>query len=345
MEKRVLSALQELGLTSNEASIFKFLLENGGSSTLDMNKYLRIRQPQLYDVLLSLERKGMINVIEGRPKIYETVSLEIILRQIEDGLKENKKFLTRWEELSGSKDITTPAIWMSRTWRSFRSNTVSLLSDSTNSLMIETPFFFLEELMDELDRLDLKDQRIFLLVYGNGMSDSAMEKIKSKSYFSDIAALELGQFFAIVEDEKSSSFMPRNIMEREKSERYGYIFKDKDMTWFVIHNFFMGWFESRLIKRTVATVGTVYTNQRFALYDITHLLKTEKKEVWVRISGYDKKEKSDVELEGYVESVVTTNNVFNFNVRTRSGESYSIGGYDSKGERVEAYRITLIAVK
>lgn len=345
MEKKVISTLQELGLTPNEALLFKYLMENGGSSTLDMNKYLKIRQPQLYDLLSSLERKGMINVIEGRPKIYETVSIEVILKQIQKDLEENRKLLTRWEEISGSKERTAPAIWVSRSWRSFRNNTMSLINEAKKTLMIQSPLSFLPDLMDEMDLLDLKQQRVLLLLYGNGIEERELKAITDKRYFSDVGILDLGKFFAIVEDDGNSSFMPRNIMEKERSQRYGYIFRDKDMTWFIIHNFFMGWFESGIVKRKKPEVGTIYTNQRVALYDVAYLVKEQKKEVWMKISGYDKKRGRDVTLEGYVESVVTTNNIFNFTVVSKSGESYSIGGFDSKGERVEAEKIELVDIR
>lgn len=344
INEKVLSALQELGLTPNEALLFKFLLEKGGTNTLDMNKYLKIRQPQLYDLLTSLERKGMINVIEGRPKIYEALKLDVILRNKKENLQENESVLVRWEEQSAGKEEPIPAIWVSRTWKSFRNNTLSLIDEAEKSLMIQTPLNFLPELMAELDTIELRNQRIFLLIYGNGIEEEDLNSILEKEYFSDIGLLGLGQFFAIVEDEGSSCFMPRNIIEKDKSQRYGYIFRDRNMTWFIIHNFFTGWSEANIVKRKQAEVGMVYTNQRFAVYDLSYLLKDEKREVWVSVTGFDKKKGKDTVIDGYVESVVTTNEVYNFNLVTKSGERFSVGGYDSKGERIEAEKIQIVQI-
>lgn len=342
---QVLSLLRELGLSQNEAILLKFLVEKGPTTAVEMNKRLKIRQPQLYDILFSLERKGLINVIEGRPKVYENVDLETVIIQMEKDLEENRKFLANWAAKSKGKSSEAPGIWMSRTWRSFRNNTFAIMREAGDSIMIQSPIKFVPDIMEELDELDISGIRIFLLIYGNSFQKNDLDRILTKDYFTDVAIMDLGQFFVIIGDDDKSSFMPRNVMEKDKGERYGYIFRDKDMTWFIIHNFFVGWFEARMLKQSTGEDGTEYKNQRLALYDLTHLLKTEKKEVWVEVDAYDKEEKDWTTISGVVEGVITTNDIFSFTVRTRGGETFSIGGYDSKGERLEARKVKILQIK
>ncbi|WP_075056618.1 TrmB family transcriptional regulator [Thermogymnomonas acidicola] len=74
-EATVRSILIDLGLTENEADVYLSLIEHGSMSAGDMLRNLNLRQPQLYDITSSLERKGFINAVEGgRPKRFEAIS-------------------------------------------------------------------------------------------------------------------------------------------------------------------------------------------------------------------------------------------------------------------------------
>lgn len=344
-DSEVISLLGELGLSRNESIVFKFLVEKGTATVIDMNKNLRIRQPQLYDILFSLERKGLINVIEGRPKVYESVDIETVIKEMQKDLDESRKFLSDWANRRKGRSVETPAIWVSRAWRSFRNNAFSIMKNAQEYILIQTPLSFAREIRDELQSIREDSVRVLLLIYGNGLEENELEEIVQSKCFSDVGLIELGQFFSIVGDGNYSSFAPRNVMEKEKGERYGYIFRDMDMTWFIIHNFFMGWFEGKMLKRSVCKVGSYYTNQRLALYDLANLIRNEKREVWVEIRGRDLKLHENTTVSGYVENVVTTNDVFTLNLRTKSGEVYTVGGYGAKGERMEARRIKITSIK
>ena len=103
LRNSAIGMLKELGLTTREAEIYLTILQRGKVTMKDLMEALDIHQPQLYNVLASLARKGLIRVSVGRPKVYiandprsvvETriAQLEALGRGIEECLNRIKKY-------------------------------------------------------------------------------------------------------------------------------------------------------------------------------------------------------------------------------------------------------------
>jgi len=72
---QLLNALSMMGLTNREAEVFLTILERGEASVKDILESVDIHQPQLYNILTSLLRRGFIKVSSGRPKLYSACLL------------------------------------------------------------------------------------------------------------------------------------------------------------------------------------------------------------------------------------------------------------------------------
>lgn len=89
-----IQALQELGLTENEAKVYLFLLENGSSTITEITNKLPIHRVNIYDILKRLLERGLVSyTIEGKKKYYTATDPHIFLEMLKE--KENlfKKIL------------------------------------------------------------------------------------------------------------------------------------------------------------------------------------------------------------------------------------------------------------
>jgi len=85
---RFLHILKPLGLSEYEVRVFLTLLVNGPSNYRILGREANVPTGKIYQVLSTLEAKGFVEVIQGKPKIYRAVepkkALRRRLRQLED---------------------------------------------------------------------------------------------------------------------------------------------------------------------------------------------------------------------------------------------------------------------
>jgi len=88
--ERIISKLRELGFPEYEALAYVALVELGEGTAEEVSRKSGIPLPRVYSVLDSLERKGFVEVLGGRPKRY---SLQDPRRAIGDYLEEKRREL------------------------------------------------------------------------------------------------------------------------------------------------------------------------------------------------------------------------------------------------------------
>ena len=74
-EKEVVKLLKEFGLNSYEAKAYVALLKLGRAPATEVAKESGIPPQRVYDSLKSLEEKGFIYVLNGKPKLYVPASV------------------------------------------------------------------------------------------------------------------------------------------------------------------------------------------------------------------------------------------------------------------------------
>jgi len=338
----VLKLLEGIGLSENESIVYKFLVESGGATTRDLLQKLNLRQPQLYDITSSLERKRFINIQQSRPKYYLPVNTEIILENRAKDIEQSRKELLEWAANSSSSSRRAPAMWISMNWKSFEGNTSEIIGSAEDSLYMETIPSILENFRTALGKAARKGVRMGLLVFGTGRKEYEENLLERDSrIFSEIRMTVPGQFFSTIADMSNSSFMPRKIAFENENRRYGYIFKDRDMSWFFLHNFFEEWFSAKTLYAAPLKIPAVYSIQRIAVNDVQRLMSEGSTRIQVRVTGVDRRSGRRVLLEGRITEISLTQGIVNFSIRTDS-RTYTIGGYDSIVEDIESDRIEIL---
>jgi len=107
--------LRKLGLPSYEIKVFLTLLQAGQMKAREISKISGIPYGRIYDVLYSLEQKGLVSVIPSEPRIFaaidSSIAIENLIEQERLKLKEleNEKKIAL-KEFESSKTIIPPPL-------------------------------------------------------------------------------------------------------------------------------------------------------------------------------------------------------------------------------------------
>lgn len=84
----IVKTLKTLGLTTYESQTFLAVIYHDGSTADIIADTAQIPRPSAYKVLETLEKKGLVKAVEGRPKIFKVESLDRLeeryTHQVED---------------------------------------------------------------------------------------------------------------------------------------------------------------------------------------------------------------------------------------------------------------------
>lgn len=87
--------LRELGLSNYEIEVYLLLLKVRQAKAKSISNESKVPYGRIYDVLYSLQQKGLISVISSKPKIYEAVEPQ---KSVANLLERQKNELKKLEE-------------------------------------------------------------------------------------------------------------------------------------------------------------------------------------------------------------------------------------------------------
>ncbi len=92
--------LREIGLTDYEARIYLCLLKNGALTGYKIAEKIGLYRQVVYDSLNRLQEKGAINQVkEGKSRVFQATSPEILLSQLEEKTDHFRVLLPQLHEL------------------------------------------------------------------------------------------------------------------------------------------------------------------------------------------------------------------------------------------------------
>lgn len=99
----VLNLLKRIGLNQYESKVYSALLSKGNSTAGEISDASNVPRSRVYDVLVSLQKKGYITTQVGRPVKYTSVSPESIITQIKLNYEqEYRKQIESFNKFEGS---------------------------------------------------------------------------------------------------------------------------------------------------------------------------------------------------------------------------------------------------
>nr|MDA8142887.1 hypothetical protein [Thermoplasmatales archaeon] len=229
-------------------------------------------------------------------------------------------------------------------WKSFKTNCLEIIGHSKRLILFHTTMENLENFMDVLREKQRSGVRILLMLFNDDIQEKRLAEIAKSGIFSDIRVLNMGQSMTLIGDEFLSTFMPRNVLMKENVEKYGYIFRDRDMTWFLTHHFFVGWFSANTVLNPVLKPPLTYSIQRMALSDMQFLFQSGFRTVRLNVKGIYRSNGKSLTANGVVSSINVDHDTVNFVMKTDEGKDLVVGGYDSKIEDLQASEIMITEI-
>lgn len=341
----LIEKLQELGLTKREAEVYLTIWTKNGATVKELLDSLDVHQPQLYNIIQSLIRKGFVKASAGRPRIYtatDIVSLIDVHKMKLDLLKETLK-----EELMKIRNRAEeegPYISIVRSFEGVMSSVIETINSAETEIRAEIPYNVYKEIKPYLLSALQKGVNLYLLVYPGKESFEEFHRFKDQV---KIRTSELGNFLLVISDLSVAVYSKRRFFSPNKlplsnSEIYGYEIQEKDLLLRLLNIHNNLWRKAKEIiswEYKPEIYPKTFLEFSMVLDEIEALFKLGYTPI-VTVEGRDVKEGFSVRVIGKARSVNRSGIISNFILETEGGE-VTIGGFDAEVEDIEAQRVII----
>ncbi|MCD6488118.1 MAG: hypothetical protein J7K21_02715 [Desulfurococcales archaeon] len=337
----LITRLKALGLSSYEAKAYVILLKLKIATSTEIAKEAHIPQPRVYDVLKSLEDKGLVIISEGRPRLYRVEDPRVAftrllnrtierLRREYEGISGVLERLYREHENLGGEEI-----WMLNTETKIYDKLLEIIDHAEHELLISAYIRMMPRIQSRLKKLSKKGVSICLVTY---------DEMEPQTYV-DEHRLRITQGVVIAIPDRKEMVFVTNWSELGENPT-GFYTGNKHMlklfTEYFLHDLrglskpvYISWGEKVFIRRFVNMVRAI---------DMINTLKNIGRKITVKVRGRYTKTKRETVVEGI--PIRTEYDIYKGIARIiiRSGrKTISIGGWYAYLEDVEADIIEVIS--
>ncbi len=353
LKEKTIEKLMELGLSQNEAKAYITLVELGVSSPLDIAAASGIPVSKIYYVLSELEKKGLIEMHQSKPKLYRAIdpsrALEILTEKYIEAKKEALKLI---EMLSvGGRKVDTKTLWIVRGRKNIINRIKYLIKNANESLIAASTDNVLLLLAKDIQRAISRGVNVTLVAYKT--RDEATSLLVKR--FKREAMLRIRPVMApsvFIADDSIGIVYITKLLYRAPDRRVETALLVEDEEYLPIFStyfrFFL-WYPSKLVTSPEEFLVRPRTYRVYyrAVEDARYLLSTGirlKAEVegWL-ISG-GKREKVTLKGEVVNTYISPDKTIYNLTLVTNEGRKYLLGGKRCIIEDVETEKITLIPI-
>ncbi len=351
VKERLIEKLMELGLTQNEAKAYVTLVELGAAAPLDVAALSGVPVAKIYYVLSELERKGIVESQQGKPKLYRAVepsrALEMLAERYMEAKREAMKLLKALA--SRGRKVDTRTIWIIRGKRNILNRIKTVIRNAETSLAVASTDEVLTILSRDLAHAVGRGVNLSMVVYKTKerSTKALVEKFKRDAMvrIRDVVAPSM----FIADDEIGVAYITEALYRAPgKRVETALLIEDEDfLPIFGTYFRFFLWYPSRLVTSPEEFLSKprTYCIYYRAVEDARYLLSKGRKlrakvEGWYIADG--KRER--VTLEGEIVSTYESEDrtVYNMTMITDDGTKFLLGGKRCILEDIETERITLI---
>jgi len=156
--QQLITSFMELGLLESEAKIYSALVLFHDAHVKELQEFLSLSKPSIYEGLRTLEDRGFIILINDKPTTYQAIPPRIVLdmlMEIHINAKENAlKYISILEKEKFADD-SPPNLWYIFGPKSFESKIKDMLENAKDSVICLTSDKYID-LIDRRAKTDLK---------------------------------------------------------------------------------------------------------------------------------------------------------------------------------------------
>lgn len=110
IKKNIIEEISRFGITPDESKIYLFLSKSDPKTANEVSKLLKLPRTKTYNLLATLQNKGIVNTIFGKPNKFEAMPLENAIQFLLDSERNriyelastSKELLLSWNKLPSS---------------------------------------------------------------------------------------------------------------------------------------------------------------------------------------------------------------------------------------------------
>ena len=137
MLDRLIEELVRLGMTGYEARVYAGLVGLGEGTARQVHEASGVPRPRVYDILVSLESKGFVEVWQGKPMYYRAIPPDRLMRLLREDLEESMGVVSdELNDLSLKARQRTFPVWHIRGDMSIQDQMMAFLADVKKELIV-----------------------------------------------------------------------------------------------------------------------------------------------------------------------------------------------------------------
>jgi len=343
--KKLREDLVKFGFSKYETLVYTTLLMKGSSTASEIVEASGIPQPRLYDIVSSLERKGLVESQGGRPKKYWPLDPEAALprffSRFENAYKETLKTS---EELykKASVFMEKPSVWIVRGKGNVLSKMADMIRDSKIELWAAIPDLLAERWGDLLVDKGSRGVSISLVIHP---FVKGIENFSRMAERISVRVREIAGMSIIVADNRRCMVCPSRMLAPDHPSElcYGIFMEENSELTQVIDDFFFFtlWQPSKPANGVPVRKSASFVNVCTAAEYLEALGGLGKK-ARVSVEGKLVKTGGKVRISGHPETTLLERGGFRtLRVRTKDGKLVNVGSLGATLEDIEAEKITV----
>jgi sugar-specific transcriptional regulator TrmB len=190
--QKLIDSLSKFGLLESEAKIYSALVLKHDSEVKELQEFLGMSKPGVYEGLRTLEEKGFVILTNPKPATYQAIPPEVILdMQLTARMKAKEETLESFQELKSdqSEEQVSENLWFIFGTRHFESKVKDMIKGAKKSIFCVTTGQYLD-LIERKARSNIdfdltiitEDMTIQQRLEGIFKSNKAHIRILSKSH-------------------------------------------------------------------------------------------------------------------------------------------------------------------
>ena len=343
--ERLHDELRKFGLTKYEAIIYTTLLMRGPSTASDIIEAAGIPQPRIYDVMSSLERRGLIESHSGRPKRYWPVDPNVALAKLFGEFESSYKLLSKslGEMYRRSAEFKErPSVWILRGRDNIISRIGGVVKDAEVEVLVALPDFLVDRLGPMFAEKSSQGISITLVIHP---FEKKVENFKQIAEQVSLRMREIAGMSMVIADNKRSVVCSSKMLARDwPSENcYGIFIEGNEELTQVLNDFFFFtlWQPAKPANSIPVRKIASFVNVSTAV-EYLSVLQGLGKKAKVTVTGKRLRTGEPVRVSGYPEATVVERGGFrSMQLRTDRGELVNVGSLGAMLEDVEAEKIVI----
>jgi sugar-specific transcriptional regulator TrmB len=330
-KEELIVSLQSLGLTVYESKVYAALLLFGPLSSSDLANKSEVPQPRVYDVIKSLMEKGLVAIIQNRPKKFIALNPEVALKDyIDKRYTLESNIYTKIINNIKNKTHFEEGLWVTSTTAAIFSMIKEAINDANYELLIASTN---EVLLQIIDLLNQKNLSICLISYDEDviLNNINVDELRIRP--------TKGPLFFIPDFKYALTIVRLGTLSP-----IAYKITDEHLKNLFIE-YFLGYARanSRLVKAQFDKKSSAIYVHLVRAVDHIRSLQGLGYDVEVIIDGINKKKGTHLIVEGkpisYYEDPIR--GITSLEIMTKEGNRLSIGGFGAYIEDIEARKITI----